>query len=112
MATSRTKTRKTTAAKAAAKRGVPTASKASAAKTQGLKTQGLKTQGAKNCVHHWVIDSPSGRESIGVCRHCSTERSFQNSNEQVMWEQSNTIRNTNTLRVKRPAATGLSDEAG
>lgn len=64
---------------------------------------------AKNCVHHWVIEAPNGRESSGACKHCGTERNFANSNEQVMWEQTNTIRNP--LRVSRPAEIRLSDEA-
>lgn len=63
-----------------------------------------------NCVHHWVIDSPSGRESIGMCRNCGSTKSFQNSNEHVMWEQTNTIRNHGTFRVPRPSSTTLSDE--
>ena len=63
----------------------------------------------KNCVHHWIIDSPNGRESSGACKRCGLERNFANSTEQVMWEQTNTIRNP--LRVSRPAEIRLSDEA-
>jgi hypothetical protein len=47
---------------------------------------------AANCVHHWLIEAPSGRESTGVCKHCGTKKSFANSNDSVMWEQTNTIR--------------------
>lgn len=72
------------------------------------KTKATRVQA--QCVHHWVIESPNGRESVGVCRHCQKERTFQNSNEQVMWEQTNTIRNTNSLRVRRPEPTALADE--
>jgi hypothetical protein len=46
----------------------------------------------KNCVHHWRIESPNGRESQGVCKRCGAIRNFSNSTESVMWEQSNTIR--------------------
>lgn len=31
------------------------------------------------CVHHWDIESPNGRTSIGVCKGCKTERKFSNS---------------------------------
>jgi hypothetical protein len=44
------------------------------------------------CIHHWLIEAPSGRESTGVCKRCGKRKSFANSNESVMWEQTNTIR--------------------
>ena len=34
-----------------------------------------------NCVHHWIIDSPIGDTSAGVCRHCGARRFFYNSYE-------------------------------
>jgi len=30
------------------------------------------------CVHHWVIDSPAGSTSTGVCRVCGERRVFSN----------------------------------
>lgn len=30
------------------------------------------------CVHHWIIDSPSGAQSEGRCRHCGEARMFDN----------------------------------
>jgi hypothetical protein len=53
--------------------------------------QQTKTR-AQDCVHHWRIESPNGRESQGTCRRCGATRNFSNSTESVMWEQSNTIR--------------------
>lgn len=44
------------------------------------------------CVHHWRIDSPNGRESVGTCKRCGATRVFSNSNDSVMWEQTNTLR--------------------
>jgi hypothetical protein len=61
------------------------------------------------CVHHWMIEAPKGRESRGVCKNCGQIRNFANSNEHVMWEQTNTIRNS--IRVSRPSEIRLSDEA-
>ncbi len=46
-----------------------------------------------NCVHHWMIESPNGRESTGTCKRCGARKAFTNSTEQVMWEQTNTLRN-------------------
>ncbi len=30
------------------------------------------------CIHHWVIASPEGEESEGVCVKCSQTRVFKN----------------------------------
>jgi len=56
-----------------------------------------------------MIDAPRGRESSGVCKNCGQIKNFANSNEHVMWEQTNTLRNS--IRVSRPAEIRLSDEA-
>ena len=68
---------------------------------------------AKKCVHHWMIETPNGRESRGVCRNCGRKRAFANSTENVMWEQTNTLRNElgSTLRIPKPTEIRLSDEA-
>ncbi|MDA0350828.1 MAG: hypothetical protein O3A10_01285 [Chloroflexi bacterium] len=71
---------------------------------------------AANCIHHWIIDAPNGRESTGVCKHCGVEKGFSNSTESVMWEQTNTLRNDvreangASSRFSKPAEIRLSDE--
>ena len=30
------------------------------------------------CQHYWVIESPDGPTSIGVCKHCGVVREFDN----------------------------------
>ena len=32
-----------------------------------------------SCVHHWMIDSPSGTTSKGICKYCQSQRDFYNS---------------------------------
>ena len=39
------------------------------------------------CAHHWVIDSPSGPTSIGICKLCGNEQEFQNSLSDAGWEK-------------------------
>ena len=68
---------------------------------------------SRACVHHWVIESPHGRESTGVCKHCGRTRSFANATESVMWEQTNTLRSSPASGLRhlpRPDTTLLSDE--
>ncbi|MFC1869927.1 hypothetical protein ACFLYE_01495 [Chloroflexota bacterium] len=31
------------------------------------------------CHHHWIIESPKGQISKGVCKFCGTEKEFYNS---------------------------------
>ena len=64
------------------------------------------------CVHHWIIDAPNGRESRGLCKRCGRKRSFANSTENVMWEQTNTLRSDlrRTLRIPGPTELRFSDE--
>ena len=38
------------------------------------------------CRHHWVIESPHGVTSHGVCKLCGEEREFQNSASDTLWE--------------------------
>ncbi|MEX2028825.1 MAG: hypothetical protein WD988_04985 [Candidatus Curtissbacteria bacterium] len=43
--------------------------------------------------HYWLIESPNGHTSMGMCKHCFSTREFTNSTQSVMWEQTNTLRN-------------------
>ena len=40
----------------------------------------------RQCGHHWLIDSPGGPTSKGVCRLCGIERQFRNCLESVRWD--------------------------
>ena len=37
------------------------------------------------CIHHWVIEAPNGRCSIGACKRCGLQREFRNSTE-TAWD--------------------------
>lgn len=63
------------------------------------------------CVHHWLIEAPNGRESEGRCKRCGVLKSFTNSTEAVMWEQTNTLRTVRSgVRASKPSEIVLSDE--
>ena len=38
-----------------------------------------EVEGKVKCSHYWVIESPNGAHSKGVCRFCNEEREFVNS---------------------------------
>ena len=76
-------------------------------------TRDTKPTAKGKCVHHWMIESPNGRESGGVCKRCGARKSFSNSTEQVMWEQTNTLRNdlNRSYRSSKTEEYSLADEA-
>lgn len=56
------------------------------------------------CVHHWMVESPSGSKySSGTCKHCGTTRSdFNNSIEYSVWYGFNKTRpNSNTNKTHK-----------
>jgi hypothetical protein len=44
-----------------------------------------EVQDTSGCAHHWVIETPSGPVSKGVCRVCRMEKQFQNYLENSVW---------------------------
>ncbi len=65
------------------------------------------------CVHHWIIESPNGRTSAGVCKRCGDTRDFANATENVMWEHTNTLRSSPPIGIRdlpRPSSIRLADE--
>jgi hypothetical protein len=38
------------------------------------------------CRHHWLIESPHGATSMGVCKLCGAEKEFRNSAGDFLWE--------------------------
>lgn len=43
-----------------------------------MTTEVIATQQAE-CAHHWLIETPSGETSEGMCKHCGAVRRFFNS---------------------------------
>ena len=39
-----------------------------------------------HCRHHWLIDSPQGPTSIGMCKLCGARKEFSNSAGDFLWE--------------------------
>jgi hypothetical protein len=50
--------------------------------TQGIE---IATQLISDCCHHWVIESPDGPTSSGICRDCGEMRDFKNSIQVTSW---------------------------
>jgi len=52
-------------------------------------TASQKTRVKTECRHHWVIESPSGPTSTGVCKHCGAVKEFNNYMPFSSWEDDN-----------------------
>jgi len=42
-------------------------------------------EAAPGCVHHWVIESPNGATSRGICRRCGAAEDFENTIKPKGW---------------------------
>jgi hypothetical protein len=38
------------------------------------------------CRHHWLIESPRGPTSMGICKLCGAQKEFRNSASDFLWE--------------------------
>ena len=38
------------------------------------------------CRHHWLIESPHGPTSMGICKLCGEQKEFRNSASDLLWE--------------------------
>jgi hypothetical protein len=49
-------------------------------------TQPEKATKDGRCRHHWLIGSPEGPTSVGVCKLCGARKEFRNSASDLLWE--------------------------
>ena len=48
------------------------------------------------CRHHWVIESPHGPISKGICRICGDEKGFRNSLDTPTEDENNKTKTSNS----------------
>ena len=41
----------------------------------------------ETCRHYWVLNSPMGEVSQGVCKYCGKVRGFKNATEDFVWQE-------------------------
>lgn len=54
--------------------------------SEGVALQDREVSAAPQCRHHWIIESPQGATSWGVCKLCDTKKEFPNSASDSLWE--------------------------
>ena len=45
-----------------------------------------EAQAETQCRHHWLIESPHGATSMGICKLCGAQKEFRNSAYDRLWE--------------------------
>ena len=64
------------------------------------------------CKHHWIIDTPHGAMSTGLCKVCGERREFFNSAPGAMWEDDAKPGEMGRWGRSRPAAIASEEESG
>jgi hypothetical protein len=72
-------------------------------------TQPVAESAVVTCQHHWVIETPRGSMSLGLCKRCGEEREFRNSATDHLWEDESGS-GYNAWRGSRPSRTASDDD--
>ncbi len=52
-----------------------------------LEADSDKQDSAADCRHHWLIESPNGPTSWGICKYCGARKEFKNYLSVSLWEE-------------------------
>jgi|KNS7250_AmetaT_FD_contig_41_1619093_length_835_multi_2_in_0_out_0_1 hypothetical protein len=58
----------------------------------------------QTCQHEWMIDSPNGPSSHGICHLCGIEKDFPNYIEGSAWGYDNSV---SSEQINRPSSVGI-----
>ena len=53
------------------------------------KSETVTEEAESDCMHHWMIESPNGPTSQGVCKICGVRSEFRNSMPGSGWDRGN-----------------------
>jgi len=54
--------------------------------SQAAVNQASEAAAETQCRHHWLIESPHGATSMGICKLCGAQKEFRNSAHGWLWE--------------------------
>ncbi len=58
---------------------------------QGIVTKERRRHSLKACRHHWIIETPNGATSRGMCKRCGKTRRFPNAPDEMLWDSTSTV---------------------
>ena len=69
-----------------------------------------KLIGEAECRHYWIIDSPKGRTSKGICKLCGVEKEFLNY-AQGSWREDDLFSESESSRLPDLVPDGERDDS-
>ncbi len=79
---------------------------------ENIETITVQEAETHECRHHWVIETPHGAMSSGLCKFCGARKEFFNSSPGAMWEDDARPGAGNRWGRSKPAAIAMDEEAG
>lgn len=72
-------------------------------------TKGQSRHRARKCLHHWIVETPHGATSRGLCKRCGASKRFPNAAADLLAESRANARGrwSNGQRVSRPTEMAL-----
>lgn len=53
--------------------------------SEGTAVRTIKRNATRSCRHHWIIETPHGATSRGLCKRCGARKRFPNAPEEKLW---------------------------
>lgn len=54
--------------------------------SEGVALEEREVAAEPSCIHHWIIETPHGAMSWGVCKLCGAKKEFPNAAPDSLWE--------------------------
>ena len=72
--------------------------------TEQIATKGRPKQRARKCLHHWMVETPHGVTSRGLCKRCGASKRFPNAAADLLAESRANAKGrwANNQRVSKP----------
>jgi|GEM_PF-1319432 len=77
---------------------------------EGPKEADVQVEDRPQCRHHWLIETPQGATSKGVCKVCGEEREFRNASTGAYWESDSSSDGKDWGRRARTPVIAAGDE--
>ena len=77
--------------------------------SEGVALKERRSRANRNCQHRWVIETPHGATSRGLCRRCGATKRFPNAADDALRAQAGLGRWANRRGVARPKAISFAD---
>jgi hypothetical protein len=77
--------------------------------SEGVALKERRSRANRNCQHRWVIETPHGKTSRGLCRRCGATKRFPNAAADALGAQGGLGRWANRRGVAKPKQISFTD---